>query len=214
MAQQTVRGNWPGNWRFPLFIAVLFVTAPFAFRLLGFERGVLASFDLAAATFLAVCSALLLKRSDDIRAQARVNDAGPFLRLVISLAVAICIFAAMTALIVDRADLTRLDKLLILASVVIVWAFANTMYTLHYAHLFYSSDVSGRDRAGLDFPDTREPLIADFAYFSFTIGVALQTADVSIRSRRIRQIATVHQIVSFFFNVGVVAVVINVLAAT
>jgi uncharacterized membrane protein len=126
---------------------------------------------------------------------------------------AVAVFAAMTAVIADRAVLSGFDKLVIAATLFLVWAFANTMYTLHYAHLYYSTNDAGEDCRGIAFPQTDEPLMADFAYFAFTIGVALQTADASITSRRIRRVVTVHEIVSFFFNVGVLALVVNVLGA-
>ena len=77
-----------------------------------------------------------------------------------------------------------------------------------------SSDDAGKDRAGLKFPGTEEPDLADFAYFSFTLGVAVQTADVDITSPHIRRIATIHCIAGFFFNLGVLALTINVLGSS
>jgi uncharacterized membrane protein len=213
MPQARAQGNRQLGWRFPLFLAVLIVGLPVALGRLGVERGVLAAFDVAATVLLLACSLLFFSRSEDMRAAATANDAGRLLRLVIGIILALCVFAAMTALIADRAILSGYDRLLIAASLVLVWAFANTMYALHYAHLFYSTDADGRDQGGIAFPDTPEPLMADFAYFAFTIGVALQTADVSIGSRRIRRVVTGHEIVSFFFNVGVLALAVSVLGA-
>jgi len=213
MARGRVFGNRTIGWRFPLFLAALVVTGPLALRQFGWERGALVSFDLSAAIFLAACLSLLSSRSEDMRVSATANDAGRVLRLFIGIIVAISVFAAMTAVIVDRSALGGYDKLLIAGSLVLVWAFANTMYALHYAHLYYSAGEDGRDCGGIDFPATPEPLMADFAYFAFTIGVALQTADATIGSRRIRHVVTVHEIVSFFFNVGVLALAINVLGS-
>jgi uncharacterized membrane protein len=206
-------GNRTLNWRFPLFWIVLFLTAPFALRQLGLERGALMSFDAAATVFLLGCASLFYRRTEDIRASALANDASRVARLVIGIVAAVAVFAAMTAVIADRAVLSGFDKLVIAATLFLVWAFANTMYTLHYAHLYYSTNDAGEDCRGIAFPQTDEPLMADFAYFAFTIGVALQTADASITSRRIRRVVTVHEIVSFFFNVGVLALVVNVLGA-
>lgn len=206
-------GNRMLNWRFPLFWIVLVATAPFALRHFGLERGALVSFDAAAIVFLLGCVSLLSRRTEDIRASALANDASRVARLVIGIVAAAAVFAAMAAVIADRAILSGFDKLLIAATLVLVWAFANTMYALHYAHLYYSTDVSGEDCRGIAFPATAEPLMADFVYFAFTIGVALQTADASITSRRIRGVVTMHGIVSFFFNVGVLALVVNVLGA-
>ena len=67
------------------------------------------------------------------------------------------------------------------------------VYALHYAHLFYTSDDGGKDLAGLIFPgDRSEPDYADFVYFCFTLGVALQTSDVAITSPRIRRVVIGH----------------------
>ena len=94
------------------------------------------------------------------------------------------------------------------------WTFANTVYALHYAHLYYSRDDGGKDRAGLEFPgNTKEPDYRDFAYFAFTLGVALQTSDVTITSPHIRWVVTVHCVAAFIFNLGVLALTINVLGS-
>jgi uncharacterized membrane protein len=86
-------------------------------------------------------------------------------------------------------------------------------FVLHYAHLYYTADDGGRDCAGLEFPKMREPLMADFAYFAFTLGVAVQTSDVAITSPHIRKVVTVHCVVGFFFNLGVLALTVNVLGS-
>jgi uncharacterized membrane protein len=206
-------GNRTLGWRFPLFWIVLILTAPLAIPRLGLERGALVSFDAAAIVFLLGCASLFYRSTEGIRASALANDASRVARLVIGIVAAAIVFAAMTAVIADRAILTGFDKLLIAATLLLVWAFVNTMYALHYAHLYYSTGGDGEDCRGIAFPATSEPLMADFAYFAFTIGVALQTADAAITSRRIRRVVTVHEIVSFFFNVGVLALVVNVLGA-
>ena len=130
------------------------------------------------------------------------------------LVLAIGVFAAMTALIVDRDTLTNAEKILVAVSLILAWTFANTVYAMHYAHLYYDTDEAGRDCGGIIFPGTDEPAMWDFVYFAFTIGVALQTADAAIQSRRIRRVVTGHAIVSFFFNVGVLALVVNVVASS
>ena len=53
--------------------------------------------------------------------------------------------------------------------------------------------------------------MSDFVYFAFTLGVAVQTSDVSIESRHLRKIVTAHCVAGFFFNLGVLALTINVL---
>ena len=212
MAHGWPAGNARFNWRFPLFIAALAIGTSLSLRQLSFERALLVGFDIAAAIFLVSCAWLFAHETEDMRDSATANDAGRVARLTTGLLLVAVMFAAMASLIVDRGALTGPDKALIVITLALVWLFANTMYTLHYAHLYYSADAQGRDRAGLKFPETREPSMADFAYFAFTIGVAVQTADVAISSARIRKVVTVHAILGFFFNIGVLALTINVLA--
>lgn len=68
-----------------------------------------------------------------------------------------------------------------------------------------------RGRGGLKFPDNpQEPVFWDFLYFSFTIGVAAQTADVSVTSMPMRRLVLLHSAVSFFFNTTILALAVNV----
>ena len=126
---------------------------------------------------------------------------------------AIVIFAAMAAQMTNREGLTAADKWLIAATLVLVWTFANAIYALHYAHLYYSPGKHGGDGAGLEFPGGGAPDFADFAYFAFTLGVAVQTADVAISSARVRRTVTMHAILGFFFNIGVLSLSIGLLGA-
>ena len=94
-------------------------------------------------------------------------------------------------------------------TVLLSWTFMHVMFALHYAHEYYDDDDGTRQ--GLDFPgDCPDPDYWDFVYFSFIIGAAAQTADVSISSRMIRRIATLHCTVSFLFNTTILALTINI----
>ena len=55
--------------------------------------------------------------------------------------------------------------------------------------------------------------MADFVYFAFTLGVAVQTSDVVVTSPHIRKVVTAHCVAGFFFNLGVLALTINVLGS-
>ena len=72
-------------------------------------------------------------------------------------------------------------------TIVSAWLFIHLTFALHYAHEFFDEWVAepGRpsaDHGGLMFPGTNKPDYYDFLYFSYVIGVACQTADVSICS--------------------------------
>jgi uncharacterized membrane protein len=83
------------------------------------------------------------------------------------------------------------------------------MFTTCYADMFYSAPESDRP---LMFPKTPMPVFWDFAYFSFTIAAACQTADVSTTQRSIRKVIIAHTLVSFFFNASILGFAINVTA--
>ena len=83
------------------------------------------------------------------------------------------------------------------------------MFTTHYADMFYSAAPEKRP---LKFPSTPEPVFWDFAYFSFTIAAACQTADVSTEHAGIRKVVLAHTLVSFLFNASILGFAINVTA--
>jgi uncharacterized membrane protein len=98
-----------------------------------------------------------------------------------------------------------------LAAVTLIdsWLLVPTMFTTHYADMFYSVDEQNRP---LSFPDTNMPVFWDFAYFSFTIAAACQTADVSTRRSSIRKVVVAHELISFLFNASILGFAINVTA--
>jgi uncharacterized membrane protein len=85
-----------------------------------------------------------------------------------------------------------------------------TLFAFHYARNFYRSPV---ERRALRFPDEEaSPDYWDFLYFSYTIAVAAQTSDVSVMSRSMRKIVLAQSLLSFFFNVVIVGLSINIAA--
>ncbi|AGS23471.1 DUF1345 domain-containing protein [Rhizobium etli] len=93
-------------------------------------------------------------------------------------------------------------------TILISWIFLHTLFTIHYAHYFYGGANEG---SGLKFPDgIEEPGYWDFLYFSFTIGVAAQTADVGVSSTSMRKLSLLHAVLSFLFNTTILALAINV----
>lgn len=89
------------------------------------------------------------------------------------------------------------------------WLLVPTMFTTHYADMFYSAEEEDRP---LGFPNTPMPAFWDFAYFSFTIAAACQTSDVCTNTPSIRRVVIAQTLVSFFFNASIVGFAINVSA--
>lgn len=95
-------------------------------------------------------------------------------------------------------------------TVVSSWVLIHTVFTLRYAHIYYDAD-DGKPPGGLNFPDETEPDYLDFAYFSFVIGMTSQVSDVTISASSIRRLALVHGLISFVFNVVIIALTLNAL---
>ena len=89
------------------------------------------------------------------------------------------------------------------------WLLVPTMFTLHYADAFYSADDDDRP---LLFPQTVRPVFWDFAYFSFTIAAACQTADVSTANTSIRKTVLAHSVIAFIFNASILGFAVNISA--
>jgi uncharacterized membrane protein len=90
--------------------------------------------------------------------------------------------------------------------VISAWWILHTSYALHYAYLYYRSEESA---GGLAFPGEQSPKQLDFAYFAFTIGTSFAVSDVAVTDPAIRQAVLGHQILSFFYNTSILALVIH-----
>ena len=214
MATLSHIGKRIAPWRFLMFFALLAAGIAVAVGPMGWSKGVLAGFDFAALGFLASCIPTFRYDAKKMREVAEENDANRLVLLCLSFMITVVILAAVIAELGQKSKLGPWDKGLVASSLVMVWMFANAVYTLHYTHLFYTAAAGGKDTAGLDFPGTKEPLMSDFVYFAFTLGVAVQTSDVQVTSPHIRKVVTAHCVAGFFFNLGVLALTINVLGSS
>ena len=97
------------------------------------------------------------------------------------------------------------------------WLLVPTMFALNYASLYYR----GTQGTGLLFPSDVfpsdvpdfKPDYSDFLYFSFTIAVASQTADVAVSTRAMRRLVLLQSVLSFVFNTTILAFTINIAAS-
>ena len=197
--------------RFLMFCLLFPAAGVAAAGRLGPGRGVLAGFSIAAFVFLVSIAPLLRQgEADQIRMQARGNDANRAVLLGITGATLLVVLTAVAHEVGGTRDTP--SNILVVVTLVLAWLFSNTIYALHYAHLYYS-DENGRpgDDGGLEFPHCDEPDYWDFLYFSFTLGMTFQTSDVTIASRRLRRIVIGQCLAAFVFNLGVLAFTINVL---
>ena len=211
MAKLTTILNRIAPWRFLLFLAVLIGVGAAASFFRDASQALLIGFDAAAILFLLSYASSFNRESTEMRRLAAESDAGRTILLVVTFVLSAVVLVAIIAELGLRGTLSLTEKLLIVVSLLLAWTFGNAVYTLHYAHLYYLPNVAGKDRGGLEFPGTPEPLMSDFVYFAFTLGVAVQTSDVQVTSRRMRKIVILHSVIGFFFNLGVLALAISLL---
>ncbi len=91
------------------------------------------------------------------------------------------------------------------------WCLLGTLFTHHYARLFYRAQ---EDRRPLRFPDDEPcPDYWDFLYFSFTLSVAVQTSDVAVMTRAARKVVLTQSVLFFLFNLAILGLSINIAAS-
>jgi uncharacterized membrane protein len=148
-----------------------------------------------------------------LRDRYRADDPSAPVILLVVVAAAVLSVAAIVAYLTTLKSVPPSDKVahILLATLTIIdsWLLVPTMFTIHYADMFYSVEV---DEQPLVFPVTPEPVFWDFVYFSFTIAAACQTADVSTRKVAIRRLVTIQSVIAFLFNVAILGFGINVTA--
>ncbi|MBE7179396.1 MAG: DUF1345 domain-containing protein [Mucilaginibacter polytrichastri] len=173
--------------------------------------------DVFSLVYILISWYIMFNRTvPQIRKTAQADDGSSvyvYAMIVIASFAAMC---AVTLLIISQDDKTAGHPLFIpvtLAGMLLSWTFVHTIYSFHYAHLYYDDAEDGKAPArGLDFPGEEKPDYIDFAYFSFTIGATFQVSDVGISSRAIRRSALLHAMLSFALNTFVVALTINLIA--
>ena len=98
-------------------------------------------------------------------------------------------------------------------SVVLSWSVVHSMFTLRYAHQYYTAPIGGIEFPGdTDTPHDTAPDYRDFAYFAFTVGMSFAVSDTNVTTQQVRRIVLRHALVSYLFGTVIVGLTINVLA--
>jgi uncharacterized membrane protein len=87
------------------------------------------------------------------------------------------------------------------------WFAVHTLYTVHYARLYYSDEPGG-----INFHDPEPPRFRDFAYVAYTVGMTYQVSDTEIGLTSIRATVLRHALLSYLLGAVVLAVTINLIA--
>ena len=209
MAIKQTLGQRIAPARFLAFLGVFAIAFAVSFASLGWTRALMTGFDIAAVFFLlAITPVLRASGATTMKKHAQENDANRAVLLVIT---GVTMLAILTAVFSEMAVKGGggPPKALIVGTLALAWLFSNTIYALHYAHLYYVTGSKG----GLKFSGSGSPDYSDFVYFAFTLGMTFQTSDTAVETRHMRQIVTVHSLFAFVFNIGVLAFTINVLGS-
>jgi uncharacterized membrane protein len=192
---------------------IIVVLAPFTFL----TTRLLLGWDIGVALYLLLIYATM-SRCDiaHIRRRAAEQDEGAFAILLMTMAAT---FASLIAIVFalggsKSAPHEQAAVLvgLTIGTILLSWFFVHTIFALHYAHEYYGERRDGII-GGLNFPGDDDPDYWDFFYFSLVIGMTSQVSDVAITSKGIRRLATMHGALSFFFNVTVLALTINMVSS-
>jgi uncharacterized membrane protein len=206
----------PAMRRLALASVLGLIVAGVLSTLVMWEVAILSGWDVGALAFLAVVMPMIVRadgaltehialREDETRDTARLLLLGACTASLIAV-----------AFVLSRAKhetgSTRMILVAIAAlTVILSWVVVNSIYTLRYAHLYYSGPPGGIDYGGTE--RDAQPDYKDFAYLAFTIGMTYQVADTTLRDRRIRRAVLGHSFLSYAFGVVIVATVVNVVAS-
>ncbi len=179
---------------------------------------ILIAWDVAVALYLLLALIMFIGATPThMRARAISQDDGALVVLIFTI---IAAMATIAAIIIELSGVKSYDPSLRvlhlglgILTLVSSWAFIHTSFALHYAHDYYIF-LRRQSRPALVFPEKAEPDYWDFLYFSFVIGMTSQTSDVAIACTTMRRLATLHGIISFFFNAALLALAINAAAST
>lgn len=180
----------------------------------------LVAWNVGAWTYL-ILAALVLARADAGMTRRRVlrQDQSGYVIFLLVVGAAAASLGAIGFLLSDLKQLPAIQRLwhlgLSIAALFSSWLLIQMLFAFHYARRYYQEVRRGRQRepGGLDFPGGQPPDYLDFAYFSFVIGMTSQVSDVVITNRRMRRLALVHGILSFVFNIAILATSINIIAS-
>ncbi len=178
-------------------------------------------YTLGGNIFFATYSGLVMAKMPRmtpkyLHEHARAADLPLFLIFAVTLLIVAVATGALFALINDKGSRSTFALGWALLSIPLGWFAIQVMSAVHYAHLYWvrdgapaKADGGMRRAGGLDLPGGKDPNGYDFLYFSTTIGMTAQTADIGITSSRMRRAALIHAILSFFFNAVIVAAAVN-----
>lgn len=200
-----------------LLAGLVALAATLAASGLGVRHAMLVGWNAGAVLYLVWIWRLILTESEaELRLHAGDDDERPWVILLVAVAAVAFSLVAIGATLADiEAHPERGAQIAGLAlgafTLIVSWVLFNTVFAIHYAHLYYEDrDRDGQEYGGLAFPGEKPTSYIDFVYFSLSVGAAFQVSDVSVTTTRFRRVVTIHALLGFLFNTCVLALAINV----
>ncbi|WP_346927933.1 DUF1345 domain-containing protein [uncultured Arthrobacter sp.] len=173
-----------------------------------------AGWSVAALTYVAwVWLAIGRFNPAETRAHATTEDPSRSITDLLILAANVASLGAVAAVVVDShggGGSGLGGALLALASVALSWLLVQTLFTLRYAELYYSTGgKAGPAEGGIDFNQEGPPQYTDFAYLASSLGMTYQVSDTAIQNHGIRAEALKHSLLSYLFGTVILATTIS-----
>jgi uncharacterized membrane protein len=176
---------------------------------------ILIGWNTGVWTYLVLMLWLTMRaKAPDVKRIAEVEDENAGLVLLLVCIAALASLATITFELAGSRDLETARKLLrygfTALTVIGSWLLIGVIFSVHYARLYYT--WNGKEPALRFAEGLTTPNYWDFLYFSFTIGVAVQTADVGVATRDLRKIVLAQSLIGFVFNTAILGFSINIAA--
>jgi uncharacterized membrane protein len=215
-------GNVPGraSTRVGVAASVGVVAAVYVGAVVDWGYAASVGWDVAAGVFL-VWTWSDIRRMDAAATEAHATREDPTrgLTRVIVLAASVASLAGVGLLLAQASSAQGaaqdLVAMLGVASVAVSWFVVHTLFTLHYALLYYGSDDGERSgsHSGVDFNQREPPRYTDFAYLAFTVGMTFQVSDTPLTTHQVRVAALRHALLSYLFGSLILAATVNLVAS-
>lgn len=180
----------------------------------------LVTWNLGAWVYL-LLAAMVIARADAAMTRIRVQSQDQsgyviFLLVVSAAAASIVAIGFLMSGTKDLAFWLRTWHIaLSTAALISSWLIIQILFAFHYARRYYAEHrrSKGFEPSGLRFPGDQPPNYLDFAYYSFVVGMTSQVSDVTVTTRSMRRLTLIHGVLSFIFNIAILAMSINIMAS-
>jgi uncharacterized membrane protein len=178
----------------------------------SWQIGTLAGWDVAAAVYVAWTWNTIWRRDPAATARLALREdpgrtTADALLLVASVASVLAVALAITAGHAGGSGTRDLHAGLAVVSVALSWTVVQTVFTSHYARLYYSHPAGG-----IDFNQEARPRYTDFAYLAFTVGMTFQVSDTSLQTSALRATALRQALLSYLLGAVILATTINLVS--